>query len=330
MNLRTDLHLHLDGSVRPSTAWKLIKEQGLTLPGCDTEEECRRRMIVGDDSDSLLAYFRAFEIPGAILNTEAALERVSEELIETLHQDKVGYAEIRFAPQLHAPLSQKQAVEAVLRGCSRGQERFPTVRTGIILCAMSFGDPDKNKNENWQTLELCAAMPNKLAFDLAGEEISLEGFAPLFREAKRRGVPFTIHAGEAMGPENVRQALDLGARRIGHGIAAAKDKELMKRLMQDGIVLEVSVTSNIQTHSASSYESHPIRELIDAGVAVTVCTDNRTCSETSLEREYDLLQRHLGFTDAEIRRCNASGIRAAFFLTETEKEDFIAALNSNV
>ena len=330
MNLRTDLHLHLDGSVRPATAWELMAEQGLTLPGCDSAEECRRRMIVGEESDSLLAYFRAFEIPNAVLHTEAALERVTEELIETLDQDGVGCAEIRFAPQLHAPLPQERAVEAVLRGCSRGQARFPAVRTGVILCAMSFGDPAKNLRENQETLELCAAMPGKLAFDLAGEEIPLEGFAPLFREAGRRGIPFTIHAGEALGPENVRQALDLGARRIGHGIGAARDRALMERLAAEGTVLEVSVTSNVQTRAAASYESHPLRGLWDAGVAAALCTDNRTCSATSLEREYALVRQHLGFTDAELRRANANGARAAFFLTEEEKRAFAAALESGM
>lgn len=330
MYRKTDLHLHLDGSVRPTTAWEIIKEQGLTLPNCNTLEECHRRMIVGEDSDSLLSYFRAFEIPGAVLRTERALERVTEELIETLDQDGVGYAEIRFAPQIHGPLSQKQAVEAVLRGCDRGQGRFPKVRVGVILCAMSYGDPTKNQKENEETLALCADMPDKLAFDLAGEEIPLEGFAPLFREAGRRGVPFTIHAGEALGPENVRFALDLGARRIGHGIAAARDKDLMERLAAEGIVLEVSLTSNVQTRSATSYETHPIRELYDAGVAVTVCTDNRTCSETSLKREYGLLKQYLGFTDAELRKTNANGFRAAFFLTEEEKKAFITALENDL
>lgn len=318
---KMDLHLHLDGSVRPETAWELMGEQGLSLPGCKSAADCARRMAVGEESDSLLAYFRSFEIPGAVLRTPAALTRVTEELIEDLDRDGVRYAELRFAPQLHRPLTQCQAAEAVLLGCRRGQAAHPRVRVGMILCAMSFGDPAKNARENRETLELCAALPGQAAFDLAGEEVSLDGFAELFREAARRGVPFTVHAGEALGPENVARALDLGARRIGHGIHAADDPAVVRRLTDGGVTLEVSVTSNVQTRSAAGYGTHPIRALYDAGVALTVCTDNRTCSQTSLEREYALLKRHLSFTDEELIRTNLCAVRAAFFLSEGEKRE---------
>ena len=323
---KADLHLHLDGSVRPATAWALAREQGLTLPDCATEADCARRMTVGADSDSLLAYFRAFEIPNAVLRTVEALTRVTEELIEDLDRDGVRYAEIRFAPQLHAPLTQLQAVEAVEEGCRRGRLRFPGVRTGLILCAMSYGDPAQNRRENWETLELCAARPQALAFDLAGEEVALDGFAELFREAGARGVPFTIHAGEALGAENVRRALDLGAVRIGHGIHAVEDPALLERLRRQDTVLEVSVSSYLQTCSAPSYDRHPLRALYDAGVHTAVCTDNRTCSQTSLEREYERIRTHLHFTEQELRRCNRFAVQAAFFLTPEEKAELLEAL----
>ena len=323
---KTDLHLHLDGSVRPATAWELAQQQKLTLKNCASLEECEERMRVRSDSASLSDYFRAFEVPSAVLRTEEALSRVTAELIEDLERDGVRYAEIRFAPQLHKPLTQQQAVQAVLDGCERGMQAHPSVKAGVILCAMSFGDPAANRQDNWETLELCSAFKGKTAFDLAGHEIGLEAFEDLYREAARRQIPFTVHAGEVLDAANVEKALNFGARRIGHGIHAAADDRVVAMLKECGATLEVSVKSNVQTMAVPSYEAHPIRALFDVGVRVTVCTDNRTCSHTTLEQEYDTLRRYYGFQAEELRQMNRYGLEAAFFLTECEKSLLIDAL----
>lgn len=309
-----ELHLHLDGSLRAETVWELAKEQGILLPA-DSQEDVRRKMEVPEDCRTLEEYLERFDLPLLVLQEPEAIERVTFELTEDLAKEGVGYAEIRFAPQLSVKkgASQDEITEAAIRGAKRGMERCPGIQVGLILCCMRGND---NEALNLDTVETAGKYLGNVvcAVDLAGAEslFPTECFAPVFARVREYGIPMTIHAGEAAGPDSMRTALSFGTKRIGHGVAASGDPELIQELIEKKITLEICVTSNYQTKVAPSLGSHPIRKLFDAGVRVTVNSDNRTCSRTSVGKELEMVKKLFGFSDAELGRMQEYAWEARF------------------
>ena len=297
-----ELHLHLDGSLRAESMWELAKEQGIELEE-KTVEEVRAKMEVPEDCKTLEEYLERFALPTKILQTEAAMERVAFEMVETLANEGVTYAEVRFAPQLHIQkgLTQDQVVEAVIRGTRRGMDRYPGIRVGLILCCMRG---DTNGDLNMATVEATRKYLGDMvcAIDIAGAEglYPTAMFEDLFVKVREYNLPMTIHAGEADGPESMKAALSFGTRRIGHGIAAINDPELMAHLIKEKITLEVCITSNYHTKEVPSIEAHPFRKLFDAGVRVTLNSDNMTCSRVNILSELEILRKQFGFTEEEI------------------------------
>lgn len=322
---KIDLHLHLDGSIRLKTAWELLKERKSDLP-VSSYEQCVDYMQVGEDCTNLLEFFKAFTIPGIILHDSESLERITYELVQTLAEQNVVYAEIRYAPQLHTKqdLTQETAIIAVSAGCKRASEDFPNIKVNQILCAMAFETADQNMKENFETVELVKQFLGKgvVALDLAGAEglVPISDYRAIFDKANELGVPFTVHAGESAGPENVTEVLNWGTRRIGHGGRSIESDSVVQRLVDTQTPLELCVTSNVQTRSMPSYEQHSIRRLMDAGVCVTVNTDNMTASNTTLEREYQLLMERAKFTEAEIKQTIVNSANAAFLSDEDKKK----------
>lgn len=309
-----ELHLHLDGSLRPETVWELAKEQGVELPA-GTLEEVRQQMKVPEDCQTLEEYLKRFDLPLLVLQEENALERVTFELTEDLAKAGLDYAEIRFAPQLSLQkgLTQDQVVQAAIRGAERGMKAYPGIRVGLILCCMRG---DQNEALNLETVEMVKKYLGRVvcAVDIAGAEglFDTRLFKPVFDKVNEYGLPMTIHAGEAAGPDSIRTALSYGTRRIGHGVAAAQDEALIKELVRDGITLEVCVTSNFHTKVMNRLEDHPIRKLFDAGVRVTINSDNMTASDTNLAKEIRVLKNVLGFTEEEIETMEQYGWEARF------------------
>lgn len=314
VRMKIDLHVHLDGSLRPDTVWELAKEQGISLPA-DSREELTALLQAPEECGSLTEYLERFELPLRVLQRPEALERVTLELVEDLAAQGLDYAEIRFAPQLSVRegLTQAQVVEAALRGLNRGLQACPEIKAGLILCCMRGAD---NRMENDETLETAKQYVGRgvLAVDLAGAEalFPTADYAGLFQKAREAGLAYTIHAGEADGPESIRRALEFGARRLGHGVRAIEDDSLIEQIIREGITLEVCPISNLHTKLAADRYSHPIRKLFDRGVRVTVNTDNMTVSNTTLEREYEFLRDCYGFTREEIARMNQYAREAAF------------------
>ena len=313
----TELHVHLDGSLRPETVWELAAEQGISLPA-KTAEELKVMMQAPVPCRSLEEYLSRFAVSKVCLQSEEALERVAFELAEDMAADGVTCGEIRFAPQLSTDLglSQEKVTEAVIRGVRRGMEVYPGITLGLLLCCMR-GDDKEMDRRNRETLELAAELQDGgivCGVDLAGAEAAYDTglFRNLFREADRLGLKRTIHAGEAAGPDSVRKALELGAMRIGHGISAAEDEQLMRELAERKIPLEVCVTSNVQTKGVPSLKDHPIRKLFDAGVRVTINTDNRTVSDTTLTEEIRLVRETFHFQDEELKKMEEYAAQAAF------------------
>lgn len=310
----TELHLHLDGSLRPETVWELAKEQGIRLPA-ESAEEVKYKMEVPEDCRTLEEYLERFDLPLLVLQRADAIERVTYELVEDLAKEGVDYAEIRFAPQLsvNGGLTQDEVVEAAIRGAERGMKTYPEIRVGLILCCMRGAD---NEALNMQTVETAKKYlgPVVCAVDIAGAEgmFPTENFAPVFAKVREYGIPMTIHAGEAAGPDSMKTALSFGTKRIGHGVAAINDPELIRRLIDENVTLEVCVTSNYHTKVVPAIEMHPIHKLLDEGVHVTVNSDNRTCSRTTLQKEKEVLKEQLGFSDEEIEKMQEYAWEARF------------------
>lgn len=327
---KIDLHLHLDGSVLPETAWELAQAQGVAMPA-DTLEGYRAYIRTAANCGTVNEYLKLFELPLQIMQDSASITRITRELVELLCRQGLAYAEIRFAPQLHTRkgLTQRQAIEAVLEGRRQGLSACPGFDVGILACMMCIGPETANWDDNAETVETAGAYLGRglVGLDLAGAEgiVPLKRFAPLFRRAAELHIPFTCHAGDSQGPDTVRDAMDFGARRIGHGHHIFDDPALCRRAAEEGITLEICPTSNIQCHTQPSYQAHPAKQLLDMGVAVTVNTDNMVLAGVSLDDEYDHCLREMGFTRQDLIRMNQNSVRAAF-MPQARKAELLARL----
>jgi len=309
---KAELHCHLDGSVRAETLLELAREHRIQLPR-QTSEELASFMRV-DDAQSLEDYLRRFDVTISVLQSEEALERVAYELVEDAAEDGVRYIEVRNAPILNVVqgLTLVQAVEAPLRGLRRGEKDFG-ITARFIICGLRQFPPETSL----ELAKLAVEFKNDgvVAFDLAGGEKGnpASHHAEAFRYAREHNLGVTVHAGEGDGAESVRQAVHAcGANRIGHGTRLIEDPELTQYVNDRRIALEVCLTSNVQTRVADSYATHPIREYFDRGLNVTLNTDNRLMSGTTLTDEYIHAAEHLGFTVEELAGIALNGFESAF------------------
>ena len=233
-----------------------------------------------------------------------------------MKDENVIYAEIRFAPIKHIEnLTLEEVVEAVTQGLKNED-----VKTNLILCMMR----DSSYEENLKIVELAKKYLNKgvVGLDLAGAEAlyKTKTFEQLFKKASKEKIPFTIHAGEADGPSSINDAISFKASRIGHGIRAIEDEKTIKKIITENILLEICPTSNVQTNAVKDYENHPIKKLLDLGCKVSINTDNRTVSNVTLTKEYELLNKYLNFSLDEIIKINLETIKHTF-LSEKEKQE---------
>lgn len=310
-----ELHLHLDGSLRPATVMELADSQGIALPTRDLEELTHEYLQVPEDCTDLVACLKRFDLPIKVLGTPEAIRRAAFELTGDLAAEDYEYAEIRFAPQYarFTGYAQEEFVEAARDGMKEALVKNPSMKAALILCCMRGDD---NREENLQTIRLAARYLDSgiCAADLAGAEslFPTERFADVFALAKKLDIPYTIHAGEASGPDSVRAALRMGPARLGHGVRSIEDPELVRELAARKIALEVSYTSNVQTKSFATAEEHSFRKLYDAGVHVTVNTDNRTVSGITLAEEIRRIRRQFGFTEQDIAVMQEYAREAAF------------------
>ena len=303
-----DLHLHMDGSISVASARRLAELGGMAVPKED--EPLRERLSVSPDCRDLNEYLARFDFPLSLLVTAPQLEACAYNLCQELDASGFAYAELRFAPQSHGSLgvSQREAVEAVLAGVRRSG-----FDAGVILCCMRGA---QNLAANLETVRLAGEYLGKgvVALDLAGAEalFPTHDFAEVFALARKLDVPFTIHAGEADGPKSVWDALAFGAARIGHGVRAVEDPKLVKELARRQIPLEICPSSEVQTCACESYETMPLRELLEAGVMVTINSDNMAVSATDVGRELDIVREMLGLGADDERLLLENAARAAF------------------
>lgn len=317
---KTELHLHLDGCVRPATLIELAQSQHYALPVQDAAQ-LLPYMQVGEHCGSLKEYLEKFDFVLPLLQTAEALERVAYEAVAHCAEQGCLYAEIRFAPQLHTMqgLTLVETIRCVLRGLTQAQADHAIQAQAIIICMRHHSEA-----LNLAVVEAAALLAGQgvAAVDLAGDEASYPPrlFRRVFARARELGLPATIHAGEAAGTDSIREALDgLGAVRIGHGIRLKESPELVAEVQSRRVPLEMCPTSNIQTKAVPGWEAYPIREYVDRGLLVTVNTDNPTVSNTTLTSEYAELNRRFGFSWDELKQIALNGAEAAW-LPEADKQ----------
>lgn len=329
---KTDLHVHLDGSVRPETMIELAHASGKKMPAWDPEE-LRNYMHV-QDARNLVDYLARFDTTLSVMQTAEALERIAYELAEDAARENVRYMEVRYSPVLNIQegLSLTQAVDAPLRGLRRAEQDFG-IRTAIIICGLRNMSPETSMDLADLTVE--HRDRGVVAFDLAGAEYNYPAkkHRDAFYKVINANVAATIHAGEAYGPESIHQALHYcNANRIGHGTRLYEDEDLMRYVNDFRIPLEICITSNVQTRVVEKFEDHPVRLYYDEGLVVTLNTDNRLMSATTVTDEFWRAHEHLGFTWDELCDVAVMGFESAFLpyqekiaLVEQMREE-IAAL----
>ena len=329
---KVDLHLHLDGSFRTETIWQLAKQQGCEMPA-ETLEGYEAWMEKCSHSCSVNEYLKMFDVPLQVMQDPDSLIRVTKELIEDLNRQGLAYAEIRFAPQLHTikGMSQREAIEAVLEGRRQGLCENPEIRIGIICCMMCIGTEDLNWDANMDTAKITHEYLDRgvVCMDLAGAEgfVPLSNFAPLFKVAKDLGTPLICHAGDSQDWHTVRDAIDMGAVRIGHGHHVYENPWLSRYVAEHDIALEICPTSNVHCETRESYEMHPAWNLYTIGVPVTINTDNMTMSRITLDDEYDHCLNEMGFEYEDLILMNMNSVKHSF-LKKEEKEELLAKLSS--
>lgn len=309
---KAELHLHFDGSLRPATMLELAREAGVELPAPDPESLARFMLV--QDARHLEDYLARFDITVSLLQTEAAIERVAYEMVEDAAADNLRYMEVRYDPHLstHGGLTMDQVVAAQRRGFDRGERDFG-IRTGIINCTLRHYDPARSVEIARHSVR-CKPL-GVVGFDLAGGEAGRPPgrHGEAFDIALAGNLGITVHAGEAAGAESVAEAVRrCHAVRIGHGTRLREDPELQAYVRDRQILIEINITSNLQTRVVRKPSEHPVRGYFDAGLAVTLCTDSWLMSGVRLTDEYWLAHQQLGFTREEIDRMILNAFAGAF------------------
>lgn len=329
---KTDLHIHLDGSLRVRTLHELIRNaepgarkeaedavrsafgERVDLQHC-SEEALRRVVEVGDRAENLEQYLVPFAVTGLALQEPANLERVAKEIVLDAAAQNVRYLELRFAPMLHVRqgAALDSIMESVLRGLRLGEAESTTpIKTGLIVCGMR-----QNVDETIVAAELACIYKDQgvLAFDIAGPERNNppDNHLAAFKIIQNHMLRVTVHAGEGYGPRSIRSALyDVVANRLGHGTRVSQDGDLFRYVVNTRIPLEMCLSSNVHTRTVHSYQTHPAVSYLRKGVRVTLNTDNTLISATTINDEYEKTWLHLHATKDELKAIALNGFNSSF------------------
>jgi adenosine deaminase len=325
---KVELHVHLDGSLRPATMLELARAQGVRLPA-DTPEGLARALS-GQGARSLEEYLTKYQLTLAVMQTAAALERIAYEFVVDVAAEHVRYVELRYSPLLHRPaVSLTEAIEAPLRGVTRAGIETGT-KVGIIVCGIRTLPPAAS-------LELVQAAADYrqagiVGFDLAGPERGHPAaeHRAAFALAARLGLGCTCHAGEGDGAASIHDAMHTcGAQRIGHGTRLSEDPALLEQVIAERLPLEMCLTSNLHTRAIASVVDHPFRGYLERGVVVTLNTDGRLVDGVTLTDEYHLAHVALGLGKEELIRVVLNACESAF-LPEFERVALAARVQSEL
>ncbi|KMV29418.1 adenosine deaminase [Photobacterium swingsii] len=317
----TDIHRHLDGNIRIQTILELGQQFGMTLPANDIEA-LRPHVQIVEAEPSLVAFLSKLDWGVAVLGDLDACRRVAYENVEDALNAQIDYAELRFSPYYMAMkhnLPVAGVVEAVVDGVKAGCRDFDVQANLIGIMSRTFGIEACQQELD----ALLTQKENLVAIDLAGDELGQPGdqFIKHFKQVRDANLRVTVHAGEAAGPESMWQAIqELGAVRIGHGVKAIHDPKLMDYLAANKIGIESCLTSNIQTSTVESYQSHPVKQFLDHGILACLNTDDPAVEGIELPYEYEVAAPKVGLSQDQIRQTQINGLELAF-LSDSEKQN---------
>lgn len=304
---KAEIHLHLEGAIRPQTVIELARQNELDFPYSSAAELSAKLVF-----DDFLKFLATFQVVNRCLVWPRDFERIAREAVLDLAAQNVVYAEIRYSPMhpMLRGLAFDDVTAAVVEGLRQG-----AAATGLepaLICGLT---------RQWEgcldTTMLAVEWAGRGvdAIDIGGDEAGFpaQSFVEVYRAAREGGLQLTAHAGEAAGPESVWAAVELlGVRRIGHGIRAIEDPRLVDFLRDAGITLEVCPTSNVKTGVVRSFAQHPLRRLYDAGVRVTLNSDDPAMFQTNVAAEYAVAAREFGFSEPELRELTRNAVEAGF------------------
>lgn len=320
---KAELHCHLDGSLRIETMLDLARRQGkVSLLPSDSQDGLYAILQEVDASETLESYLAWFRFTIPLMQSSAALSRIAYELAEDNARENVRYLEVRFAPILHTEegLTIEEVNDAVLEGLRRAEGDFD-IRAGIIICGLR----DRFESESLRLAELAVTYRDRgvVGFDLAGGEAGNPPKHHLhaFYYARNHLLNLTVHAGESWGPDSIHQALFFcGAHRVGHGTSLHQDDRLMRYVINHQIPLEICPTSNVQTNVVEALAAHPLKIYVAQGVPVTLNTDNRLFSRTTVTDELYRVHTEADIAEEDLREVAMNGFRHAFLPWEEKQQ----------
>ncbi len=334
---KAELHLHLEGSVEPATLVELSRRHNTPWPAENNRyrpnAESGRELSEADVRalyryEDFYGFLMAFKAVTERLRTPEDYELITYRLMQRLQQQNVVHAEVYVSVGVIHWRGQQFAemFEGLERGRARGERDFGVSLLWIFDAVRHFGTEAAQRvaEEAVKYRER-----NVVGFGIGGDERRgpPAWFRDVYRYAAAHGLRLAAHAGESCGPESIWEALELGAERIGHGLTAIQDPKLMARLRDEQVPIEICLTSNLRTGCCAALAAHPLRRYFDAGLLVTLNTDDPAMFSTSLAREYALAQQAFSFTDAELRTLAANSFRASF-LPEERQRGFLSPLTS--
>lgn len=317
---KIDLHCHLDGSLRPQTVLDLAAEHNIELPS-QNAEDIKNMMVAPETCPNLQEYLDRFALPIKVMQTAEAIERISFELFEDAAKENVKYLEVRFGPQLHTQqgLTYAEIIDSVVKGMKRAEAQYD-IKGNYILSLVKLLPIDSVND----IIDAGAPFLGKgvVAFDLAGAE--LDNFASEYAEytqyARDKGYRITIHAGEQGCGQNVYDAIELlGAERIGHGVAIKDHAEAYQRVKEDVVGLEACPSSNVQTKAIPELKQHPLKDFYNDGLAVTINTDNRTVSNTTMTDEVQKVMEQFELSAEDYKHIYIASVEQSFATDEVKK-----------
>ena len=318
---KVELHVHLDCC---------LSFKGLSRIDPTISESYYKKKFIGTSCSCLKDYIRCADTALEYMQTKEQLEIVIEDLFDQLVNDNVIYAEIRFAPLLHLKkgLSSKNVVEIVSNKTKIESEKSG-IEVGLILCTLRHFSVD----QSLQTVKLVKDFSNKnvVGFDIAADEAGfpIDNHIKSFQFARDNNIFCTAHAGEALGADSVTNTLKyLKPNRIGHGVRCIEDNSLIEKIKKENIHLEICVTSNMVTKVFNNLKDHPVDFLLNKGISLSINTDGRTISDTTLNKEYVLLNKEFNWLKNKFLEVNINAMKASFSSNEV-KNKIISILNQN-
>ncbi len=319
---KLDIHRHLEGCIRPRTAYELGQQIGVITP--DTSFEQFRNTVVVDGPRPLLEVLKCFDVIRQSIKGEQAVACITREAIQDAAQENTELCELRYSPLTLAKaagLSMAQVKQAVCHGVDEVRaEGVATVVTITAVISRRHG-----VKAAWEVVRHLEQDEGQVfvGVDFASDELRYRSaqFIEVAQALAKMGLALTIHTGEGVGPEYVADALSLpGVTRLAHAVSLAQDSELMAEVRDRGVLIEVCPTSNVRTGIVSSYAQHPARQLLDAGLRIALCTDDPTLFDIDLGHELRVARDEMGLTDQEIEQCQAWARQAAFRPAKTSAQ----------